>query len=155
MLQCNKDNHAGCHDMQCEELGPISAPTHVSIINNQVQISVLLGHLDLESGPYALDCVRLCKHNQRSRQSFNIQYSIFTPCSQSAAMVRLSLHWNIEFDIEGVDVEDINQYTPGGFHPIRLGDVLSSTKAQYRVLHKLGRGAFSTVWLAEALQEPT
>ena len=68
-------------------------------------------------------------------------------------MARLSLYWNVDFDIEGVDVEDINQYIPGGFHPIRLGDVLSSTKAQYRVLHKLGRGGFSTVWLAEALQE--
>ncbi len=69
-------------------------------------------------------------------------------------MVRLPLYWNVDFDIEGVDVEDINRYTPGGFHPIRLGNVLSSAKAQYRVLHKLGRGAFSTVWLAEALQKP-
>jgi len=70
-------------------------------------------------------------------------------------MVRLpfKLYWNVDFEFEGVDVEDISQYTPGGFHPIRLGDVLSSTKVQYRVLHKLGRGAFSTVWLAEALQE--
>jgi serine/threonine-protein kinase SRPK3 len=52
-----------------------------------------------------------------------------------------------------IDIEDIHRYTTGGFHPICLGDVLSSTKAQYRVLHKLGRGSFSTVWLAEALQE--
>jgi hypothetical protein len=31
------------------------------------------------------------------------------------------------------DVEDIHRYTSGGFHPIRLGDVLSSTKTKYRV----------------------
>jgi len=70
-------------------------------------------------------------------------------------MVQLLLHWNADVDVEEVDVEDINRYTTGGFHPIRLGDVLSSTIAQYRVLHKLGRGAFSTVWLAKALQEPS
>ena len=71
--------------------------------------------------------------------------------AQSAAMVRLSMYWDVDV---GVDIEDIHRYTTGGFHPICLGDVLPSTKAQYRVLHKLGRGAFSTVWLAETLQEP-
>ena len=64
-------------------------------------------------------------------------------------MVRLSLR--LYWDADGDDVEDIHRYTNGGFHPIRLGEILSSTKTQYRVLHKLGRGSFSTVWLAEAL----
>jgi hypothetical protein len=60
-------------------------------------------------------------------------------------MDRLSLYWGADDD-----VEDIERYTTGGFH---LVDVLSSPQAQYRVLHKLGRGAFSTVWLAETLHE--
>ncbi len=63
------------------------------------------------------------------------------------AQAQVSLHWDADDD-----VEDIQRYTTGGFHPIRLGDVVSSTKSQYRILHKLGRGAFSTVWLA---QEPS
>ncbi len=70
--------------------------------------------------------------------------------AQSAAMVRHSMYWGLDDD-----VEDIHRYTTGGFHPIRLGDVLASTKAEYRVLHKLRRGASSTVWLAEVLKEPS
>ena len=44
------------------------------------------------------------------------------------------------------DVEDIEEYRPGGFHPVHIGDVFA--KLRYRVLHKLGYGGFSTVWLA-------
>lgn len=36
-------------------------------------------------------------------------------------------------------------YCPGGFHPVSVGDVLAG---QYKVLHKLGFGGPSTVWLA-------
>lgn len=37
-------------------------------------------------------------------------------------------------------------YGPGGYHPIHLGDMFKD--GQYRVIRKLGDGAFSTVWLA-------
>jgi serine/threonine-protein kinase SRPK3 len=43
------------------------------------------------------------------------------------------------------NVEDIESYTTGGFHPVHLGDIF---KSQYKVLHKLGYGGFSTIWLA-------
>ncbi|OIW27648.1 kinase-like protein [Coniochaeta ligniaria NRRL 30616] len=43
------------------------------------------------------------------------------------------------------ECEDIENYEPGGFHPVHLGDVYDS---HYRVVHKLGFGGFSTVWLA-------
>jgi hypothetical protein len=36
-------------------------------------------------------------------------------------------------------------YRPGGFHPIDLGDTFKD--GQYRVIRKLGDGSFSTVWL--------
>jgi hypothetical protein len=68
-------------------------------------------------------------------------------------MTQLELYW-------GTDdaTEDIHRYTPGGLHPTRLGDVLTSHSGipgaesqQYCILHKLGHGAFATVWLATAL----
>ena len=43
-------------------------------------------------------------------------------------------------------VEDIEEYRPGGFHPISIGDLLA--KGRYKILHKLGFGGSSTVWLA-------
>ncbi|KZT03694.1 kinase-like protein [Laetiporus sulphureus 93-53] len=72
--------------------------------------------------------------------------------------MQLSLYWDADDD-----VEDIRRYTTGGFHPIRLGDVVfpplvnsdSSPARQYRILHKLGHSSFATVWLAEALHAPS
>ncbi|KAI1024300.1 hypothetical protein LB504_005524 [Fusarium proliferatum] len=43
------------------------------------------------------------------------------------------------------DVESLYGYSPGGYHPIDIGDRLAS---RYRVVHKLGHGSFSTIWLA-------
>jgi len=41
--------------------------------------------------------------------------------------------------------ESIEDYLPGGYHPVHLKDIF---KAQYRVVGKLGNGGSSTVWLA-------
>lgn len=49
-----------------------------------------------------------------------------------------------EADIEA-ESEDAMQYLNGHFYPVRIGDIL---KQRYQVVHKLGRGGFSTVWLA-------
>jgi len=66
---------------------------------------------------------------------------------------KIPLYWGGGAD----DVEDIQRYTKGGFHPITLGDILTadSPSRKYRILHKLGRGAYSTVWLAETLHPPS
>ncbi|GKZ33429.1 hypothetical protein AbraIFM66950_003285 [Aspergillus brasiliensis] len=45
--------------------------------------------------------------------------------------------------LEGV--ERIEDYCPGGYHPIQIEDYLHG---RYRVIHKLGHGAYSTTWLA-------
>ncbi|RDL32476.1 uncharacterized protein BP5553_08932 [Venustampulla echinocandica] len=44
------------------------------------------------------------------------------------------------------DVEDREEYKPGGFHPVHPGDNLGRDN-RFRVIHKLGNGALSTVWL--------
>ena len=43
------------------------------------------------------------------------------------------------------DAEFAGDYVRGGFHPVHLDDVYHN---RYRVLRKLGFGAFSTIWLA-------
>ncbi|KJA12935.1 hypothetical protein HYPSUDRAFT_209980 [Hypholoma sublateritium FD-334 SS-4] len=45
------------------------------------------------------------------------------------------------------DVELVNNYGPGGFHPVHIGDTFS--EGRYTVVHKLGYGTYSTVWLAK------
>ena len=43
-------------------------------------------------------------------------------------------------------VENVEMYCEGGYHPVQLGDEFSS--GRYSVIHKLGHGSYSTVWLA-------
>lgn len=56
------------------------------------------------------------------------------------------LHFN-SYDM----AEDMLRYAPGGFHPIIIGDRLSSasSSSSYRIIHKLGFGSSATVWLAQ------
>ena len=43
------------------------------------------------------------------------------------------------------DVERPERYRQGGYHPITIGDRLGD---RYCIVHKLGFGAYSTIWLA-------
>ena len=45
------------------------------------------------------------------------------------------------------NTEPVEDYRPGGFHPVHFGDLLHH--GQYKIVRKLGYGAFSTVWLAK------
>lgn len=45
--------------------------------------------------------------------------------------------------LEGV--ERLENYRPGGYHPVKIGDQF---RGRYRIVHKLGYGSYSTTWLA-------
>jgi serine/threonine protein kinase len=53
-------------------------------------------------------------------------------------------YWLIE------DVEDLDRYCPGGYHPLQIGDELDC--GRYRLVHKLGYGGYSTIWLVRDLR---
>ncbi|KAM0210838.1 hypothetical protein ACHAPA_004652 [Fusarium lateritium] len=42
-------------------------------------------------------------------------------------------------------VERLEDYRPGGYHPVLINDCLHK---RHRIVHKLGHGSFSTAWLA-------
>lgn len=43
-------------------------------------------------------------------------------------------------------VENLENYSEGGFHPVEIDDEIHN--GRYRIIHKLGYGSYSTVWLA-------
>lgn len=49
------------------------------------------------------------------------------------------------------DVESLEDYRPGGYHPVHIGDTLSA--GRYEVIHKLGHGSYSTVWLCKDIPQ--
>lgn len=52
--------------------------------------------------------------------------------------------------IPEVDLEDFEEYSLGGYHPIVIGDTFCD--GRYEVVHKLGFGGYSTIWLAKDKQ---
>ncbi|RAH62719.1 kinase-like protein [Aspergillus piperis CBS 112811] len=48
-------------------------------------------------------------------------------------------------------VENLEGYATGGYHPTYINDEFSN--GRYRVVHKLGYGSYSTVWLAHDRKE--
>lgn len=49
--------------------------------------------------------------------------------------------------VEEPDIEELEAYTPGGFHPTDIGDQFCD--GRYEVVHKLGYGGYSLIWLAQ------
>ncbi|KAL2834106.1 kinase-like domain-containing protein [Aspergillus pseudoustus] len=49
------------------------------------------------------------------------------------------------------EVERLDFYVPGGYHPVKLGDIFCA--GRYTIVHKLGFGRSATTWLAEDTQE--
>ncbi|KAF7301036.1 Protein kinase [Mycena indigotica] len=52
-----------------------------------------------------------------------------------------------------IDAESPYNYEPNGFHPVHLGD--SFADGRYQVVHKLGHGLSSTIWLVLDTQTST
>ncbi|PWY82118.1 hypothetical protein BO70DRAFT_405311 [Aspergillus heteromorphus CBS 117.55] len=64
--------------------------------------------------------------------------SLTRPSSTTAEAHRIKYNW-----IKGV--ETLEDYRPGGFHPVMIGDILHD---RYIIVDKLGHGGYSTGWLA-------
>ncbi|KAF2968431.1 hypothetical protein GQX73_g5125 [Xylaria multiplex] len=56
---------------------------------------------------------------------------------------------DLRFKTITLPCEWVEDYRPGGYHPVHLGDVFNG---QYKVIRKLGEGSYSTVWLAHDLE---
>ena len=54
------------------------------------------------------------------------------------------------FETITLPCERVEDYHPGGYHPVHLGDVFNN--GQYKAIRKLGEGSYSTVWLAHDLK---
>lgn len=50
----------------------------------------------------------------------------------------------------GSSAESLQEYTKGGYHPVHVGETYNN---RYRILKKLGWGAFSTVWFSHDMQQ--
>ncbi|KAK3307649.1 kinase domain-containing protein [Chaetomium strumarium] len=55
-----------------------------------------------------------------------------------------------EVYIAEVDLEDFEEYSSGGYHPTVIGDTFCD--GRYELVHKLGFGGYSTIWLAKDKQ---
>jgi serine/threonine protein kinase len=55
-----------------------------------------------------------------------------------------------EVYIPEVDLEDFEEYSVGGYHPTVIGATFCG--GRYEVVHKLGFGGYSTIWLAKDKQ---
>ena len=67
------------------------------------------------------------------------------PFTSSAAHIELASPGHLTYQWQE-EVEDLEGYHVGGYHPVHLQDEYSN--GRYRIVHKLGFGSYSTVWLA-------
>lgn len=64
------------------------------------------------------------------------------------------VEWTEEVYSNVADVQPLESpedYQPGGFHPVALGDTFRD--GRYVVRHKLGFGGRATVWLVQDIQQ--
>ncbi|KAF9505645.1 hypothetical protein BS47DRAFT_1367920 [Hydnum rufescens UP504] len=76
---------------------------------------------------------------------------VFHYVPSTNTLIRAPVEFGERFHPIDAATEWIEDYRPGGLHPIHLGDALDRNR--YKILRKLGYGSFSTVWLARDAQE--
>ncbi|KAI2707809.1 hypothetical protein CBS147354_9433 [Penicillium roqueforti] len=69
--------------------------------------------------------------------------------SPPTPLLRALIDGELRFKTIILPCEWVEDYRPGGYHPVVLGDVFNR---QYKVIRKLGEGSYSTVWLARDLE---
>lgn len=73
-----------------------------------------------------------------------IDDTIYAPTTEPEEAPEMQeYHFDPEREVWGSH-EDVNQYNPGGFHPVHIGDVIND---RFEIIHKLGQGGFGMVWL--------
>ncbi|KAK7591494.1 hypothetical protein V3481_006140 [Fusarium oxysporum f. sp. vasinfectum] len=77
-------------------------------------------------------------------RSFHTQFSAthrpYSNASRKAMSTPIVRYKYIE------EVEVLEDYRPGGYHPVQINDTLRHDR--YQIVHKPGHGTFSTAWLA-------
>lgn len=64
----------------------------------------------------------------------------------------------LSLELAPFGLERLDDYGPGGQHPLHLGDLLGpGRRGPYRILHKLGNGGYANIWLCRDMttQNPT
>ena len=80
----------------------------------------------------------------------NVGVGSSLPTDRACSIARVLSTWSGPAHAWHENVEDLEQYGPGGYHPVRLGDKFCA--GRYEVIYKLGYGSFSTVWLCKDTQ---
>lgn len=97
-------------------------------------------------------CYSLATQRIRRRKPQQVLTGMQFSTTSSPASTSSSKVSGIEEDYEPVyvrqvEVEYLENYCSGGYHPVHIGDTIGD--GRYEVVHKLGYGGSSTVWLAE------
>lgn len=79
--------------------------------------------------------------------SLHVLRSLLDPLASNGRYCSSTASMGMQYQLPRLDnIENIEKYKRGGFHPIHLADTFKG--GRYRILHKLGYGGFSTAWLA-------
>lgn len=102
--------------------------------------------------PATFRCLALTPHSPFSNTKSHIRHSYphtiasRCPSRSSSTMAENAPHSTGRVYVQDPDLEELEDYSVGGFHPIIIGDVLND--GRYEIAHKLGFGGYSTTWLA-------